>query len=86
MYGETPTSRTGVCIVRVETQSDGLLIAVSARRDIGRSLHTSFEERPRYFTEPDDALAVIMQFLYSFRKTQEPDPAEGTPTDKHVGR
>ncbi|MDQ6741121.1 MAG: hypothetical protein M3021_12380 [Actinomycetota bacterium] len=75
--------KTGVCIVRVETQSENLLIAVSARRDIDRSLHSAFEERPRYFTEPDDALAAITQFLYSFRGT---DPTEGKPADRHVGK
>lgn len=63
---------TGVCIIRVETQPERLLIAVSTRLDIERSIHTAFEDRPRYFTEPRDALAVIEQFLEAF---QDPGPA-----------
>ncbi|MEO6531026.1 MAG: hypothetical protein ABI563_06650 [Specibacter sp.] len=60
-------STTGVCIIRVEAQPDGLIIAVSTRRDIDRSVHTAFEDRPRYFTKPEDALAVIEQFLEAFQ-------------------
>lgn len=71
--------KIGVCIVRVETQPETLIIAVSARRDIGRGVHTAFEVRPRYFTEPGDALAAVMQFLNSF---QTPGPTVHEP----VGR
>lgn len=60
-------SKTGVCIIRVESQPDSLIIAVSTRRDIDRSVHTAFEDRPRYFTQPEDALAVIEQFLAAFQ-------------------
>ncbi|WP_255768569.1 hypothetical protein [Pseudarthrobacter sulfonivorans] len=63
----THLEQIGVCIVRLETQTENLLIAVTARRDVARNLHGASDDRPRYFTNPDDALAVIAGFLNSFR-------------------
>ncbi|MBG0737941.1 hypothetical protein IV500_00605 [Paeniglutamicibacter antarcticus] len=83
LYLQGSRSKTGVCIVRVETQPESLLIAVSARRDVDSNLHSAFEERPRYFTEPDAALAVIVQFLYSF---QGSDPAAHGSAGKPAGK
>jgi hypothetical protein len=79
----TQMARIGVCIVRVETQSENLLISVTTRRDIGSKLHSALEERPRYFTEADDALAVILHFLYSFQGHEPPDEE---PASRQAGK
>lgn len=56
-----------VCIIRIEAQSETLLIAVTTQPDIGRNLHLAFEERPHYFTDTDEALAAIGLLLTSFK-------------------
>ena len=67
---QTSQPGAGLCIVRVEVQPDHLLITVKADRNIGRSMYRANTEQPLHFVDPDDALAVVADFLHSF--TQPP--------------
>jgi hypothetical protein len=55
------SNRAGVCVVRVECQSDRLLITVSSTPDIANG----YTGR-RVFRDPNAALAVVSEFLRLF--------------------
>ena len=59
-------AESGVCIVRVEVQPGHLLITVTTNRDLGRNLYTALPDAERHFTDPDDAIQVVADFLRSF--------------------
>jgi hypothetical protein len=54
--------RTGVCVVRIETQSQGLLYTVIIDPDIERFQ----DRRTRRFVAMDEVLTAVQQFLESF--------------------
>jgi hypothetical protein len=58
-------AESGVCIVRVEVQAAHLLITVMTDRNLGRNMHSATAAERR-FTDPDDALQAIAEFLSSF--------------------
>ena len=62
-------AESGVCIVRVEIQPEHLLITVTINRNIGRNLYTARPDPDRHFTDPDDALRAVAEFLRSFPQT-----------------
>jgi hypothetical protein len=64
MHARVP--KAGVCIIRVEAQSDRTLITVTMDGDIGQNVRGAPLERIMRFAEADDALAVVAQFLRSF--------------------
>ncbi len=59
-------AESGVCIVRVEVQPEHLLITVTINRDLARSLYTTGSGGERNFTDPDDAVRAVAEFLRSF--------------------
>jgi hypothetical protein len=59
-------SESGVCIVRVEVQPVHLLITVTTKRDLDRNVYTAQPGAERHFTDPDDAIRAIEEFLRSF--------------------
>jgi hypothetical protein len=59
---------SGICIVRVEVQADHLLITVTSKRNIGRSLYAAAAEPEQHFADPDAALAAVAEFLRPFRQ------------------
>jgi hypothetical protein len=56
----------GVCIIRVETQHEYLLITVTANRHIERSFVLAEPAQVRCYTSRADALAAAQDFLDSF--------------------
>jgi hypothetical protein len=63
------SATSGVCLVRVEVQSHGLLLTVITDRH-GRQGLPGIQ----HFTEIDRALAVVRDFLAGFRKGELPSP------------
>jgi len=59
-------TESGVCIVRVEVQTEHLLITVTTTRDLARSLYTTGFGGEQHFTDPGDALQAVAEFLRSF--------------------
>jgi hypothetical protein len=59
-------SESGICIVRVEVQPGHLLITVTANRNLERGPHPVTSAPGLRFTDPDDALRVVADFLRSF--------------------
>jgi hypothetical protein len=59
-------TESGVCIVRVEVQAAHLLITVMTDRNLGRNMHPATSHPERHFTDLDDALQAVADFLRSF--------------------
>jgi hypothetical protein len=59
-------AESGICIVRVEVQADHLLITVTSKRNIGRSLYAAGAEPEQHFADPGAALAAVADFLRPF--------------------
>ena len=59
-------AESGVCIVRVEVQPAHLLITVMTNGNLDRNLHPVASRPERHFTDPDDALQAVADFLRSF--------------------
>ncbi len=62
---DTDAPRTGVCIVRVESEVDRLLISVTTERFLHRGLALAGGREVRSFADPDDALREVDRFLRS---------------------
>lgn len=62
-------SRAGVCILRVELESRGLLITMTVNRDIASS---AAAEPLIRFSDTDEATAAVAAFLQSFTAENEP--------------
>lgn len=63
-----PTRRpeAGVCIVRIESQPDHLLITVTTNRNIGKNMYSARSDRVLRFADADAALESVADFLHSF--------------------
>jgi len=59
--------QTGVCVVRVETEADRLLISVTTERFVHRGLATAGGREIHHFADPADALQEVERFLRSHR-------------------
>ncbi len=59
-------AEAGVCIVRVEVQSAHLLITVMTDRNLGRTMHPAASHPERRFTDLEEALQAVADFLRSF--------------------
>jgi hypothetical protein len=59
-------AESGVCIVRVEVQPVHLLITITINRDLDRNLYAARPDAERHFTDPDDAIRAVEEFLRSF--------------------
>jgi hypothetical protein len=58
--------RVGVCIVRVEAQPDHLVITITTNRNLDRNLYSARPDPARRFSEPEDAIHAVVQFLRTF--------------------
>lgn len=61
-------SRAGVCILRVELESWGLLITMAVNRDIA----SGGGEPLIHFSDTDEATAAVAAFLQSFTAGNQP--------------
>jgi ethanolamine ammonia-lyase small subunit len=59
-------SRVGVCILRIETQQEHLLITVTTNRNLDRNLYSARPDAARRFSEPEAALEAVAEFLRAF--------------------
>lgn len=59
-------AESGICIVRVEVQSDHLLITITTELNIGRHLHAARSSPEQHFSDPDAALQAVAGFLGPF--------------------
>jgi hypothetical protein len=57
---------SGLCIVRIEVQPAHLLITVMTNRNLGRNMQPATSHSEWHFTDPDDALQAVADFLRSF--------------------
>jgi hypothetical protein len=62
----TREAESGICIVRVEVQSDHLLITITTERNIGRHLHAARSSPKHHFSDPNAVLKAVADFLGSF--------------------
>lgn len=62
-----PAQRTGICIVRVETEVDRLLITVTTERYLHRGLALAGGREVGHFADPDDALREVEAFVRAYR-------------------
>lgn len=61
-----PKLQSGVCIVRVEVQSEHCLITITMNRNIGRNIYPARPGPEQHFADPDEALQAVADFLQSF--------------------
>lgn len=59
--------QVGVCVLRVEKQEEYMLITVTVRRHVGRSLTFAEAERSARYADPAEAIRQAERFLESFR-------------------
>jgi hypothetical protein len=83
--GEAPRSRSGVCIVRVETEAERLLISVTTERALRRGLATAGGREMHHYVDTVDAINEVERFLKSHTphgarasRRDVPDEEEGT--------
>jgi hypothetical protein len=59
-------SKSGLCIVRIEAESEHVLITVTTDTNIGSNLRLAPSERIIRTTGIEEAMAIVEQFLRSF--------------------
>lgn len=62
-------ARSGLCILRVESEADRLLITMTTERYAHRGLALTGEPAVRHFADPDLAIAAVAEFV----RSHEPD-------------
>ena len=62
----TERLRVGVCTLRVESQPDYLLITVTANENLDRGLYSARPDPRQRFTDPEEALQAVAEFLHRF--------------------
>jgi hypothetical protein len=65
-------SRAGVCIVRVETQPNLVLITVTEDRHLDKPFAPVVASVTRRFTTADEAVRAVSEFLDSFLHSTPP--------------
>lgn len=63
-------SRAGVCIIRAEQQPTYLLIEVTTKLDLTDDTGSALPDRNVSTTDPQEALAVVWNFLASFDEVE----------------
>lgn len=64
----SPPAPSGVCILRVDLQPQGLVITLTVNRDIGNAP----TEPAVHFSDVTEATAAVVEFLESFRRAGQP--------------
>lgn len=62
----TQRLEVGVCILRIESQPDHLLITVTTSRNLDRNLYSARPEPVQRFADPGVAMEAVAQFLRLF--------------------
>jgi hypothetical protein len=57
--------QTSICILRIETEVDRLLITMTVERYLHRGLTVAGSPRVQHFSRPDDAIVAIADFMRS---------------------
>ncbi len=65
--------QTGVCILRIETESDRLLITLTTERYLHRGLAATAAPRVQHFVEPELAIRTVAEFVRSHQPTRTDD-------------
>ncbi len=60
-----PEDRTGVCIVRIETEVDRLLITLTTERFLHRGLTSSMPPSVRHYADAEQAIRAVADFVRS---------------------
>ncbi len=60
--------QVGVCIVRVESQLNHLLITITTNRNLDRNLYSARPEPSQQFSDPVAAIEAVIQFLNLFSR------------------
>lgn len=63
--GDAAPRRSGVCIVRVETEADRLLISVTTERTLRRGLATPGGREMHHYADTGEAVKEVERFLRS---------------------
>ncbi len=58
--------QAAVCVVRVEQQPNYLLITLTTNRNLDRTLYSARSDPPLHFSDPQDALSAVADFLNDF--------------------
>ena len=61
--GDAVPPRSGVCIVRVETEADRLLISVTTERALRRGLATAGGREMHHYADIGEAIKEVERFL-----------------------
>jgi hypothetical protein len=59
----TTAPRSSVCIVRLQRQAAGWLIAVTAIPELGHDSYLASAGRPAYVSEPETAIQMVADFI-----------------------
>lgn len=62
----TERLRVGVCTLLVESQPDYLVITVTANQNLDRGLYSVRPDPRLKFTDPEEALQAVAEFLRLF--------------------
>ena len=65
-------SKSGLCIVRVEAESDRVLITITTDANIASNLRLAPSERIMRFTVIEEAVTIVERFLRSFGPSSSP--------------
>lgn len=58
--------KVGVCILRIESQPEHVLITVTTNKNIDRNLYSARSDPPLRFASTEEALAATAEFLRLF--------------------
>lgn len=65
--------QTGVCILRIETEVDRLLITLMTERYLHGGLAAAADPSVRHFADPEEAIDAVAEFVRSHRPTAPVD-------------
>ena len=60
-----PSGQTGVCILRIESEVDRLLITMTVERYLHRGLSAAGGPRVVHFASPEEAIDAVADFVRS---------------------
>lgn len=65
--GAPSAQRTGICILRVETEVNRLLITITTERYLHRGLALAGGREVSHFADPEEALREVAEFVRAYR-------------------
>jgi hypothetical protein len=58
--------QTGVCVVRAEVQGDHVVITITSKSSVTRTLRPAYGEPARHFVDIGEATEAVAKFLRQF--------------------